>query len=55
MIEFTTVILPSTLQKIGEDVYFNTEALKQIIIPKGHKERFLKMGLKKYEKYIVEK
>lgn len=49
----TTVILPSTLKRIGKDVLYS-DPLRRIIVPKGQKERFLKMGLKEYEKYIVE-
>lgn len=51
------VALPMTLEKIEEDELFGgvfESCVKQIIIPKGQKERFIKMGLKQYEDILTE-
>lgn len=51
------VVLPVTLENIEEDELWGgvfDSYVKQIIIPRGHKERFMKMGLKQYEEVIIE-
>ena len=51
------VVLPMSLEKVEEDVLFGgifDSYVKQIIVPKGHKERFLEIGLKEYERIIIE-
>ena len=51
------VVLPVTLENIEEDELWGgvfDSYVKQIVIPRGHKERFIKMGLKQYEEVIIE-
>ena len=50
------VVLPTSIIKIEEDEWEDVfgGSVKKIVIPKGHKERFMKMGLKRYEEIIIE-
>jgi hypothetical protein len=49
------VVLPTSIIKIEEDEWEDVfgGSVKKIVIPKGHKERFMKMGLKRYEEIII--
>jgi hypothetical protein len=50
----TEIQLPNSITSIGEKVFPHCKSFKKIIIPKGSRQRFIKMGLKEYSDILVE-
>ena len=46
--------LPESISAIGECAFPHVKSLKRIIIPKGKRNHFLKIGLKDYSNLIIE-
>ena len=41
--KLATISLPASVKVIGEDVFYSCDALQEIIVPKGCKEKFVEM------------